>query len=357
MEAKRITFPLEGFNLSGGVRIIVQVANGLAKSGHRVRIIVPDYAATPPFKLHDSIELVISHTRGSKLLRKLFYLARLCFTAARDSDICFATGYKTPYYICSAKWLSLSRTRPVYLLQHYEPISHACRGNRFSKRILSSVAKLSYKLPLQKIAVSHWVKDMVGGARTIVIDNGIDLDTFRPANGLHRTTDELTVGTIAGAAEWKGYRVFLDAIQHISAPEKQKIRVLVVSQSQAELPKGVSAHLIKPSGDSELVSFYRACDVFVCCSSIEGFGLPALEAMACGTAAIITACGGVSEYANDANCLMVPPNDSTALAEAIVKLRRNHNLRASLRAKALGTSQGFSLEKMIGEYVHLLLRI
>ena len=41
-------FPLAGFNLSGGVKSLVGVANALADRGHAVRFLVPDYAATPP---------------------------------------------------------------------------------------------------------------------------------------------------------------------------------------------------------------------------------------------------------------------------------------------------------------------
>lgn len=357
METKRITFPLEGFNLSGGVRIILQVANGLASHGHRVRIIVPDYAADPPFRLHGSVELVIRRTHGAGFFNKLFYLASLCLTATRESDICFATGYKTPYCLCCAKWLRFSRAKLVYLIQHYEPLSHAGTGNVPSKRILPWLAKVGYKLPLKRIAVSNWIKGMIGDPTTIVIDNGVNLDTFLPANKLPGATDEFTIGTVAGAIEWKGYRVFLDAIRQIPAEEKQKMRLLVAAQSSAEMPGGLSAKLVKPSGDSQLVEFYHSCDIFVCSSFIEGFGLPALEAMACGIPVVTTSCGGVSQYANHSNCLMVPPGDSKAIADSIVRLSRDRNLGVTLRKRALETSRDFSVEKMRMEYVNLLQQI
>jgi glycosyltransferase involved in cell wall biosynthesis len=198
---------------------------------------------------------------------------------------------------------------------------------------------------------------MVGDAKASVIDNGIDLSMFRPTNGVRRTTEAFTVGTIAGAAEWKGYRVFLDAIRQIPDQEKRKMRVLVASQFLTEIPGGVSAQLIKPSGESELVAFYHSCDTFICSSFIEGFGLPALEAMACGVPVVITACGGVSEYANRSNCLIVTPGDSTTIAESIVRLSHDWNLRAALRERALETSKSFSIERMTEKYHRFLSEI
>ena len=46
---RRVRFPLEGFNVSGGIRVITQIANGLAARGHEVTLVVPDYQADTPF--------------------------------------------------------------------------------------------------------------------------------------------------------------------------------------------------------------------------------------------------------------------------------------------------------------------
>jgi glycosyltransferase involved in cell wall biosynthesis len=353
VKPRKITFPLEGFNRSGGVRIDIQVANALAKKGHRVRMIVPDYAASPPFRLDDSVQLEIKRTHGAKLLRKIYYLLNLSLTSTRESDICFATGFKTPYYLCLSKWLRLSRTRLVYLIQHYEALSQAGTGG-VRTSMLSFLARLSYKLPLKRITVSHWVKDMIADENAVVIRNGVDVSTFRPRNGTRNGAADFVVGTIAGSAVWKGYRVFLDAINQMSDEHKRNMKVIVATPLQVELPSGVAAELLKPSGDSELASFYRSCDVFVCSSSLEGFGLPGLEAMACGAAVVTTACGGVSEYASNSNCLMVSPGDSRAIAESIIRLKENGALRSRLRENALETSRLFPVEKMSAEYVSLI---
>ena len=356
MGQKRITFPLEGFNVSGGIRIVIQVANALAAGGHRIRIVVPDYAAAPPFPLHDSITLVVQPTRGrAPVVRKVWYVMTLCLTSTKDSDVCFATGYRTPYYLCLSKWLRFSRARLFYLVQHYEPWSHATRGSRLSRAILEYVAQLGYRLPLKTIAVSDWVRDMIGDPNTTVIGNGVDLGIFRPSKRGRAANEVFTVGTIAGAAAWKGYRVFLDALRELPAGVTKSMRALIASAFVPVMPTGISGEFITPSNDNELVDFYRSCDVFVCSSFIEGFGLPALEAMACGVPVITTSCGGASHYANESNCLMVPPGDSKAIAAAIVRLRDNPTSRLVLRERGLETAERHSLDQMSQEYVGLFL--
>jgi glycosyltransferase involved in cell wall biosynthesis len=353
VKPRKITFPLEGFNLGGGIRIVIQVANALAKKGHRVRIIVPDYAAIPPFKLDDSVQLEIKRTRGAKLLRKVYYLLNLSLTSTRETDICFATGFKTSYYVCLSKWLRLSRARLVYLIQGYEALSHTGTGG-VMKRVLCFLARLSYRLPLKRIVVSHWTKGMIADENALVIPNGVDLSTFRPRNGTPNGAAEFIVGTIAAPGVGKGYRVFLDAINQMSEEHKQNMKVIVSTPLRVELPSGVTAELLKRADDIELAAFYRSCDVFVCTSFIEGFGLPGLEAMACGAAVVTTACGGVSEYASNSNCLVVSPGDSRAIAQSIVRLREDCALRSQLRENALETSSLFPVEKMNAGYISLI---
>jgi len=297
--------------------------------------------------------LEIKRTRGAKLLRKIYYLLNLSLTSTRESDVCFATGFKTSYFLCLSKWLRLSRTRLVYLIQHSEALSQANNGGVW-ERVLCFLARLSYRLPLKRIAVSHWTKATIADENAVVIPNGIDLSTFRPVNGTRSGAAEFVVGTIGGPGARKGYRVFLDAMNQMSEEHKQNMKVIVSTQLQVELPSGVAAEFLKRADDSELAAFYRSCDVFVCTSFVEGFGLPGLEAMACGVAVVTTACGGVSEYASNTNCLVVPPGDSRAIAQSIVRLREDRGLRSQLRENALETSSLFPVEKMNAGYVSLI---
>lgn len=340
-----------GFNISGGIRIIINIANGLAARGHLVSFTVPDYAAKPPFKLSDNINVKILTTRGKSIWRKLYYILKLCFISTRDSDICFATGYKTPYYIYLSKLINRTSTKLIYLIQHYEPLSHVEQSgkNYLAKKILFAMAILSYRLPFEQIAVSNWIKQKIGKRSVRVIGNGIDVNLFS-SEEYRKKTNEFIVGTIGSKAQFKGYDVFLKGIQWINSNHKTNMKVLVASQQALGLPVGVKARLIKPSNDGGVVEFYRRCDIFVFTSFIEGFGLPPLEAMACGLAVVTTDCGGVRDFANDENAIIIHPGNPIAVATAIIKLKKDENFRMLLSIRGLETAQEFSIEKMIAQY-------
>src|SRR3954465_14427265 len=89
----RVSIPLAGFNLSGGVKSLVGVANALAARGHAVRFLVPDFAATPPAALQPEVRLRILSTGPSWLpapARKLIHLGRLALLATAGADVCLA---------------------------------------------------------------------------------------------------------------------------------------------------------------------------------------------------------------------------------------------------------------------------
>src|SRR5437764_11749458 len=67
----------------------------------------------------------------------------------------------------------------------------------------------------------------------------------------------------------------------------------------------------------ELVRLYSSARVHFDGSDFQAFGLPAVEAMACGAVSVLTDAGGVREYArDDENCLLVRPRDVEAAARA-----------------------------------------
>jgi len=97
--------------------------------------------------------------------------------------------------------------------------------------------------------------------------------------------------------------------------------------------------------DSEtLVALYRSARVFVYPSVEEGFGLPPLEAMACGVPTIAGANSSMAEYLDGA-AELVPVDDAQALSEGLVRVLRSAELRAGLRARGLVRARRFRWEE------------
>ena len=93
--------------------------------------------------------------------------------------------------------------------------------------------------------------------------------------------------------------------------------------------------------DEELCVLYNSARVFVLPSLDEGFGLPVLEAMACGAPVIIGSGNAMEEVAGDA-AVAVDPRDEAALARALDRVLRDEPFRAELAGKSLRRAAEFS---------------
>ena len=96
--------------------------------------------------------------------------------------------------------------------------------------------------------------------------------------------------------------------------------------------------------DADLVQFYGACDLFVFPSFYEGFGLPILEAMACGRAVACSQLTAMPEVANGAGILF-HPGSTREIARAMLDILLDTELRTRLERLGLQHAAGFSWEK------------
>jgi len=96
--------------------------------------------------------------------------------------------------------------------------------------------------------------------------------------------------------------------------------------------------------DADLVKFYGACELFVFPSFYEGFGLPILEAMACGRAVACSRLTAMPEVANAAGILF-DPGSKEEIARAMLDILLDSELRVRLERLGLHRAAGFSWEK------------
>lgn len=111
-----------------------------------------------------------------------------------------------------------------------------------------------------------------------------------------------------------------------------------------ELGLEARVHFTDYIPDADMSGLLNLAQVFVFPSRYEGFGLPPLEAMACGTPVIASNASSLPEVVGDAG-LQVPPDDVAALARAIQRLIADADLRARLRAAGLARAATFTWEE------------
>lgn len=104
--------------------------------------------------------------------------------------------------------------------------------------------------------------------------------------------------------------------------------------------------------DDELAHLYAACSAFVFPSYLEGFGLPAVEAMACGAPVIASNRGSLPEVVSNAG-LLFDPHDAVALAGCIRRLLVEPALRDEFRRRSLERAKQFSWERSARQAVDI----
>lgn len=108
--------------------------------------------------------------------------------------------------------------------------------------------------------------------------------------------------------------------------------------------------------DEDLLLLYNAAQVHVYPSLYEGFGLPPLEAMACGTPTVTSNVSSLPEVVGDA-ALLVDPRDPEALAEALWRAYGDEDLRRHLRERGLERAGVFSWVKAARETLAVYRRV
>ena len=320
-----VAIPLVSMNASGGVRMVLHVANTLAARGVSVAVSAPEDGSDPPVPLRDDVA-VLRRSAGRGVRNRAAFIAEL-----PRARVFVATGYQTPLLIRAAR--HGRRARMLYLIQNDEPLSHVTFGAQaeWAKPALRAIAHLGYRVPATRVAVSRYVAERAGTTRIHrVLPPGIDpvfIDIAARADETLRVRrraydPRLMVGTFAHPGRVKAMADATDAFARVTAPDVAF--VAFDGANPAPLPDLVepfSRVAARTKCAHDVPTFLSSIDVFVFPSRVEGFGLPPLEAMACGAAVILTDSGGVREYArHDANCLLVPPGDIAAIVRAVEAL-------------------------------------
>jgi len=265
-----------------------------------------------------------------------------------DADVVHA---HTWYADMGALWISqLYRIPLVVTLHSMEPLRPWKADQLGSGYLVSSwIEKTAVEAAHRVIAVSHKMREDIlahfeaDPARVVVIHNGIDPDLFKPTEARDaldrlgvRPPYVLFVGRIT---DQKGIFHLLEAARQLppgvqvvvcaSAPDTPEIEERL-RRAVAEMP---SVRWINEMVPVDVVTqLYSHAAVFACPSVYEPFGLINLEAMACQTAVVASAVGGIVEVVEDGKTgLLVPPARPDALAEALNRVLANPAL-----ARAMG---------------------
>lgn len=215
---------------------------------------------------------------------------------------------------------------------------------------------------LTVITPSEWLGDLVGKSflknrRIKVINNGIDLDVFKPTPSNFREKYSLQdkvviLGVLMGIDQKKGIDYFFE-LSKILDDNKKIVIVGMDDQSISKLPPGIIG-INRTNNQQELAEIYTAADVFLNCTLEDTFPTVNIEALACGTPVVTFKTGGSPEIVDENVGAVVEQGNIKEALKQIDAVLKKENVSEKCRAKAVGT---YDASKKFNEYIDLYFEV
>lgn len=341
----RITFlKAGGWGNAGGDRVIAIHAANLKKKGHDVTVIA---VPPPPRSTKDYIKFILSRSGGksrhsgifdnasfNKIMLKRFRIPNN--DDVPDSDILITTWFETAEW---AELLDCSKGIRVSFIQGYEafdfiPVERLDR---------------TWQMLHPKITISKWLFDLSKERflrnDVFLVPNSVDRTKFSFERRVKCETP--TIGFLYHTMYSKGVDVCLKVIEALSL-QYESIKLITFGHGafSPQLPHNVSIEHFNDPAQEFIKDIYAKCDVWLCGSSSEGFHLPPLEAMACGSPVVSTMVGGpLDTIVEGKNGYLAPIGDIGLLSSYLrLVLDLNNDEWMQMSRQAADTGADYSWE-------------
>lgn len=324
----KLTFLLPSQGHGGGVRAIVEFGNGLLNLGHKVRVIFKENKPYSPLKY---ISHILYRKGGVNWLD--FFQGQTCSYAEYLDKTMFEDG-EIVVSMCAQTtldaWLLPDTVRKVF----------HCHGGEYEnwENFIKAI-----NLPIHKIAISTHVKNMIQrhsqSANTPVVPDGINHHEYYRELNIRKHG----VGGCIRPRHSKDASTSIKVFQllHSTTPQTPLYSF--------GIGKKPSIHTLLNYTNNPPVNkaceIYNKCQIWFLTSLEEGFGLPVLEAMACGCVVVSTECGGPQDIIKDGyNGYNVEIGNYGGIVEKICALLEDKNLLQKMSTNAIKTARKYSWE-------------
>jgi GT2 family glycosyltransferase len=326
-DSGHVAFVLPDWNpVAGGCRVVGALANTFITAGIETTIYTMNDRLIP----------------GDADFPMLFDIKPI--RALREADVLVATRFDTV-----AATQHIPARRKFYLVQQIEtPMAKYCGGTEDD--VLRSYAQTEYEI----ITIGQHLADQLAelGRTSKILDVGFyrDLYPYVP----NRSGSPVKVLMYASPADYKGG----EDLPKIAAAIRERLGNSVEINSfhrDFESPTWSDRHF-RPKTTKELAKIYAEHDIYVYASLSDGFAMTPIEAMACGTAVILTDFPGKDQYAKQGiNCLIEGFRDAEGIASAVMTLARRPEQRKQLVMAGLQTAAHYDWSVVGKQYLREML--
>ena len=325
-----VIFVLPTQKLFGGVIVVYDIVNRLCKRGIDANVVILQKENPIDMDLFFSPYFIPPWDWDKQLPKSKLYIA---------------THYETCQFALKLH-SEYKKSKIAYLVQGYE----AWFPDASVQRVVET-----YRAIPNRICVSHWLQTMLDrwGCDSEVIPNGVDTNLFYSKEGFN------VPAALRGKAKlliffrddpqsgWKIGARLAKRLKDENVPvDIYGVGDMVGAPEVMKHCKRTFRHLDRKA----MRGLMQEIDIFADCSTVQGFGLMGLEAMACGNAVITTNTGGVREYASQDNALLCSVGDEEELFSSVSRLARDHSLRAKLGNAGRETAEKFCWDSVINKY-------
>lgn len=335
----KINFILPFVSKSGGIAVVLEHTRYLRGRGHDVRLYYPllPYGSiqyhvrrgTPRFAAHQArafLRNLMGCFRAIDWFREpihAFPLPVIHDWFIRPADATIATSWPTAPDVYG---LSPSKGGKFYFIQDYEAWTPP-----------TDEVDRTYRLPLRQITIAPWLSRLMenrfGMQVCAEIHNGIDLSVYSPPAS--RAWAHPRILMMFHILSNKGSEDGLAALERL---HRERPDVPICAFGLFDLPgrwSFVEYHKNPPL--SGILELYRSSTIFLSPSRQEGWGLPVMEAMACGCAVVATETGCVPILKDGVNMLTAAPGDVESIYERVRALVDSQELSRRTAEAGLAT--------------------
>ncbi len=339
----KISFILPGRGRSGGIKSTVKAANGLLQRGHKVRLLVNKNNPSIRSQLRN-LWLSVHCPNGNDWLdlfegtvERFNNIERCTF---EDGEIVVASGWWAGIEMRRVKLSAIIKVHYIHGMLRDSNQMRAAWGENIPKMAVASyLEEVIEKTCNQKIVD--------------VIPNGVDTNEYYPQVSENQRNG---VGTIFGIGYHKDPETILGVLKKLRQQcAETPQRVFSVHRRPNDIPREIYHRL--PSLE-ETREIYSRSLVWIMGSCSEGFGIPILEAMACGCAVVATDCGGPRDIIKDGeNGFLVEVGNVQKIVERVKVLLENEELRQQFVEKSRETVSKFSWDSLVDKLEEVLNRL
>jgi glycosyltransferase involved in cell wall biosynthesis len=372
----KVVFFISNFKVGGSEKSILNLLKNLNQDNFQKSLL-----------LQKKIGDLIIEIPSDVLIRELstFYPGSTLFSLIKymyqeKPDIIMSVFPRLNIITILAKILSRSKTKIIISerstfsrLSKYA--AHKIYNKLISHSILPILAKIFYKRADLIICVSRGVADdiskIIGKLPSImviynpVLDDNILEFIKEPLTSLNINNPSLPIILAVGrVTKAKDYPTMLKAFSIVLEEMPANLLIIGDGEDRKKIENiikelDISKNVFLFGFQKNPLKYMAKADVFVLSSILEGFPNVLVEAMACGVPVVSTDCqSGPNEIIEDGkNGLLVPVGNEKAIAEAIVKLLENPELRKKFSEEGKKRAQYFSVEKSVKEFENIFKKV